>query len=68
MVNLQFHCELAIGIPSLPCISGMAKAVSSAIELVNSVTSDTVDWFNYAKCALASKRLTIELVLCSYGW
>jgi hypothetical protein len=34
--------ELTIVIPRLPCLFTMAKAVSSTVELVNSVTSESV--------------------------
>jgi hypothetical protein len=61
MVNLIFLCEHTIRIPQLPCQFSMAKAVSSTIELVKSVTSDTVNLFNFAICAFASKCLAIEL-------
>ena len=66
--KFQISCELTIGIPRLPCRSSMAKAVSSTVELVNRVTSDTVNSFNFEICALGSKCLPIELVPCSDGW
>jgi len=43
-----FFCKLTIVIPQLPCCFRMAIAVSSTIELVNSVTSDSVEQFNFA--------------------
>jgi len=46
----------------------MATAVSSTVELVNSVTSDCVNSFNFAMWAFASKCFPIELVPCSDGW
>ena len=46
----------------------MAQAVSSTIELVNSVTSDSVNSFNFAMCAFACKCFSIELDPCSDGW
>jgi len=68
MVNLIFFCELPIRIPRLPCRFSMPNAVSATIELVNSVTSDTVNSSNFAICAFASKCLATELVPCSDGW
>jgi len=55
MSNMNVLCKLTIVIPRLPCLFGMAKAVSSIIELVNSVTSNSVNSFNFAIWALASK-------------
>jgi len=46
----------------------MAKAVTSAVELVNRVTSDYVNWFHFAMWGFASKCVPIELVPCSDGW
>jgi len=43
-----FLCKLTIVITRLPCLFMMAKAVSSTVELVNSVTSDYVNLFNFA--------------------
>jgi hypothetical protein len=40
--------KLTFVIPLLPCHFGMAKAVSATVELVNSVTSDSVNSFNFA--------------------
>ena len=60
--------ELTIVIPRLRGLFRMAKAVSSTVELVNSVTSDSVNSFNFAMWAFASKCFTIELVPCSDGW
>jgi len=48
MSNIIFLCELTIGIPRLPFLFSMAKANSSIVELVISVTSDSVNWFNFA--------------------
>jgi len=62
ILNLNFLCELTIGILELPFLLSMAKPVSSTVELVNLVTSDTVDLFNLVMCASASKCLPIELV------
>jgi len=39
----------------------MAKAVSSTIAVVNSVSSDFVNLFNFAICAIPSKDFPIEL-------
>ena len=48
MSNLIFLSELTIGIPRLPGLFRMSTAVSSTIELVNSVTYDSVNLFNFA--------------------
>jgi len=68
MVNWNFLCKLTIGIPRLPCRLSLAKAVSSTVELVHLVTSDTLNLFNFAIRAFASKCLPIELVPCTDGW
>ena len=61
-------CELTIVIPWHPCLFRMAKAVSSTVKVVNSVTSDSVNSFNIAMRAFATKCLPIELVPSSDGW
>jgi len=43
-----FLGTLTIVIPRLPCLFRMAKAVSSTVELGNSVTSEGVNSFNFA--------------------
>ena len=43
MSNLIFLCELTIVIHQLPCLFRIAKAVSSTVELVNSVTAGSVN-------------------------
>ena len=48
MSNLIFLCELTNVIPQLPCLCRMAVADSSTIELVNSVSYDSVNLFNFA--------------------
>jgi len=68
MSNLIFLSELTIGIPRLPGLFRMSTAVSSTIELVNSVTYDSVNLFNFAIWAFPSKYFPIELVPCSDGW
>jgi len=68
MSNMIFLCELTIVIPRLPCLFRMAKAVASTVELVNSVSSDFVNSFNFAMWASASKCFLIELVPCPDGW
>jgi len=60
--------ELTIVIPQLPCIFSMAKAISSTIQLVNSVSSNSVNLFDFATCAFATECFTIQLVPCSDGW
>jgi len=68
MSPMNFSCELTIVIPRLPCLFNMASAASSTVELVNSVTSNSVSSFNFVMCAFARKCLPIELVPCSDGW
>ena len=46
--NMIFYCKHTTVIPRLPCLMRMAKAVSSTVELVNSVTSDCVNLFHFA--------------------
>jgi len=43
-----FLCKLTIVIPRLLCLFRIAKAVSSTVEMVNSVTSYFVDSFDFA--------------------
>jgi len=50
--NMTWLSELTIEIPRLLCLLRMAKAVSSTVEIVNSVTSDSVNSFNLAMWAL----------------
>jgi len=66
--NMILLRELTIVIPRLPSLFRMAKAVSSTVELVNYVTSDSVNSFTFAMWAFASKCSPIELVPCSDGW
>jgi len=68
MSNLIFLCKFMSVIPRLPCFFKMAKAVSLTVELVNSVTSVSVNLFNFAMRSFASKCTSIELVPCSDGW
>ena len=63
-----FLCKLTILSPRLPWLFRMAKAISSTVELANSVTSDSVNLFNFAMWAFASNCFSIELVPCSDGW
>jgi hypothetical protein len=46
--NIIFLSTLIIVIPQLGYLFRMAKAVSSTIQLVKSVTSDSVDSCNFA--------------------
>jgi len=48
MSNTNFFSKLTIVIPRVPCLFRIAKAVSSTVKLVNSVTSDSVNSFNFA--------------------
>jgi len=66
--NMIYLCKLTIVIPRLPCLFRMAKAVSSTVELVNSVTSDSVNSFNFVMWLFASKCFPNEVVSCSDGW
>jgi hypothetical protein len=66
--NKIFHCQLTIVIPWLSCIFRMTNTVSSTVELVNSVTSESINSFNYVRWALASKCFPIELVPQSHEW
>ena len=68
MWNMIWLCKVTIVIPQLPSLFRMAKAVPSTIKLVNSVTCDSVNLFNFAMIAFASKCFPIELVPCSDGW
>ena len=43
MWNIIFLCEHTIVIPQLPCLFSVATAVSSTIQAVKSVTSDSID-------------------------
>jgi len=68
MRNTNFLCTVTIVIPRLPCLFSMAKAVSLTVELVNWLNSDSVNLFNFAMCAFASRCFLIEVVPCSDGW
>jgi len=68
MSNMIILCELTVVIPRLPCIFRITNAVASTVELVNSVTSDGMNSFNFASRAFASKCFPMELVPCSDGW
>jgi hypothetical protein len=65
---MVFLCKLPIVIPRHPCLFRMAKAVSSTVELVNSVTSDSVKSFNFAMLSFAWQCFHIQVVPCSDGW
>jgi len=68
MSNVIWLSEHTIVIPRLHCLFSMAKAVSSTVGLVNSVSSDSVNSFNFAMWAFANTCFPIELVPCSDGW
>jgi len=68
MWKMNLLCKLTIVIPQLPCLFSLAKAVSSTIDLVNSITSNSVSWFIFAMRNFASKCFCIALVPCSDGW
>jgi len=65
MNSLRAH---TIEFPRLLCILRMAQAVSLTVELLNSVTSVSDNWFNFAMWVFDSKCFVIELVPCSDGW
>jgi len=67
MLNMNLLCELTIVISQLTCLFSITRAVLSTVELHISVTSDSVNSFNLAICAFASKCFPIELVPCSDG-
>ena len=48
MSKINSLCEHTIVIPRLPCLFRLANAVSFTVELVNLVTSDSVNSFNFA--------------------
>jgi len=68
MSNIICFCERTTVIARLHCLFSIGKAVSSTIELVNSVTSNYINLFNFAMWAFASKWFPIEVVPCSDGW
>jgi len=68
MSNINFLCKLTIVIHRVPCLFSKAKDVSPTTELVNSVTSDSVNLFNIVMSAFANEGFCIELVPCSDGW
>jgi len=61
MSNINFLYKLTIVIPRLPCLCSMATGVSLTVELVNSVSSDSVNSFNFVMFAFASKCYPMEL-------
>jgi hypothetical protein len=63
----NLNWDLMIVIPYLPYVFRMAKAVSSTVDLVNSDTSDSGNWFYFVMYASANKCFPIELVSCSDG-
>jgi len=63
-----FLCELTVVIPQLSCLLKMAKAVSTTVELVNSVTSVSVNSLNFAMWSFTSNCFPIELVPWTDGW
>jgi len=68
MWNMNFLCECTIIIPRIPCLIKMANAVSWTVQLVNSVTFDSVNSSHFAMWAFASKCFPIEVVSCFDGW
>jgi len=52
---MNFVCELTNVIPQLPCPLSMGQAVSLTIQLINLVTTDSVNWLKLPMCAIGSK-------------
>jgi len=68
MSNMNLVWDLTIVILRHPCLLRMAKAVSLTIELLNSVTSHSVNSVHIVMWALATKCVPIELVPYSDRW
>lgn len=68
MSNMNFHSELTIVIHQLPYIFSMAKAVSLIVELVDCVSSNNIDYFNFTMCTVPIMCFPVELVSSSDGW
>jgi len=60
MSSMIFLCEHTIVIPQLPCLFRMANSFSSTVKLVNSVTFDSVNSFNFAMWALPASVSTLS--------
>jgi len=67
MSNIDFLSKLTVLILQLPCLCGIAKAVSLTIQLVNSVPFNSVNLFYFVMCAIASKYFSIEPIPCVDG-
>jgi len=65
---MKFFCKLTIPIPSLPCLFSMANAVSSTVESLKSVTSDSVNSFDFVMCSFTSKYFPVDLVPFADRW
>ena len=48
MSNINSLCEHTVVIHRLPCLFRIANAVSSMVELINVVTSESVNSLNFA--------------------
>lgn len=66
--NMNYLYQRTIVIPQLPGFFRMAKTISSPLKLVNSITSNSVNRFNFMMWTLASKWFPVALVPCSNGW
>lgn len=66
--NMNFLRELTIVIPWLHYVFSIAKHISSTIDKVNSVSSETINPVDFAMKPVAFKCFGIELVWCSDGW
>jgi hypothetical protein len=64
MSNMNLFCEFTIVIPQLSSFLSMTKAVLSTIEVVNLVTFNLANLFNFAMCVLPA---TVSRLSWSHG-
>lgn len=67
MLNTNFRCELSHEVCRLPGLFCKAKDLSLTIELVISVTSNSINSLDLSMCPFARKSLPIECVPWSDG-
>lgn len=65
MSNMIFLCKLTFETPKLPSIFVTANAVSSTVELVNAVTSASVNSCRFVTGLFTNKGFPIEVDACS---
>jgi len=65
---MDILCELTVVIPRLLYLFRLANTVSSTVELLNPVTSHSVDSFNIVMWAFAGRCFPNEQVPCCDGW